>query len=681
MRFVAIDTETELFGPANMAPLLVCVSVCTEQGEPQLYDHLTGADLVDELFDDALASPKEDPLILTFQNGPYDLAVVARELSSRDPERGERFLRKCFELHDRYRIWDTRNVEWILDNADGVLHLMPWSKSKTGYRRPPKGSGWYGLGRLSRKYLFEEMDKSAGGVRTNFGYLRGTPLNEWPQEHVDYAKKDAKTTVLITREQFKRAMDDSRNVLADMPAQNQAYWALHLVSLWGLTTDLPMVAKYKAQLEHDMEEMRHGLSTIKMTINGEEKSLLWQVRGKRQPVKDEGQWKTSTTVLRALVKAAFEAQGLEVPMTEPSMKFPEGQVAADADTIEECDDPRLAPWKTYKHCEKMLETYVPRLEEGIVHPRYDLAATGRSTSYDPNIQNLPRKGLVRECHIPREGHYYCSVDYGSQEMVTFAQVMHWTIGPNALSDALNQDLDPHLMLASHRMGIDYDDALRRRKAGDALVKAQRQKSKGPNFGYPGGMGADKFVEYMRNQDPPEFYTVEEAAAEREIWFKTWNNDPRRYFNWVSTAVENGWIEQFVSKRVRGGGARGPGVGFSDGANTFFQGLAADMSKAALYEVVKRCYTDRKSALFGCRVVAFIHDELLVEVPIHRAHDCAMEIADIMMAAGKRYCPDVKSRADPALMERWYKGAEMVMNEAGILIPWRPKQEQVKEKAA
>lgn len=675
MRFIAIDTETENFSPGDQVPRLVCVSVCVEGKEPKLYGHAEGAQLAEELIDDALASSDEDPLILTFQNGFYDLAVFAREIGT------AAFVRKVFQLFERDRVWDTMVAEWVLDNADGVLNLQPWKKSKTGYRRPPKGSNWYGLARLASKYLFVEMTgKGEGGIRTNFGWLRGTPIDQWSSEYVDYAKGDARYTVGVALAQWARALADKRAPLKDFSAQLRAYWALHLISAWGLTTNLETVAAYKAELEASMEKMREDLGKILVEVDGEWLPLLWQVKGKRGPVKDEGKWKSSTKALRQLIAAAFERQGMDVPMTDPSPSHPDGQVATDAETIEDCEDPSLAPWKAYKHAEKMLSNYVPVLEQGIVHPRYGITANGRVSHFSPNIGNLPRKGKVRECYEPREGFLLCSTDYGSQELVTFAQVMQWTIGANALADALNQDLDPHMMLAARRMGIDYDDGVRRRKAGDQLVKDHRQKSKGPNFGYPGGMGPDKFVLYMRQQDPPEYYTVEEAEHERKVWFQTWNNDPRRYFRWVSNQVDDsGWIRQFVSGRVRGGGSRGPGVGFTDGANGFFSALAADMSKAATYEVVKRCYTGRKSdgspsALFGCRVVAMLHDELLAEVPVHRAHECAFEIADVMLEMGKRYCPDVKSKVEPALMRKWFKGAEYVVNEGGILIPWEPKQE-------
>ncbi len=684
MRFHSIDTETCPFSPGDMAPLLVCVSTAwRDKNNDQhvaLFDHKDGAREVERLVDEALASPDSDPFVLVLHNGPYDFAVVARELNSMV------FMRKIFALYKAGRVWDTLDAERLLDTADGMLNLQPWPGSKSGFRRPPKGSKWYGLARLTEKYTFEKLDKTSG-VRTDFGYLRGTPIEEWPETHVEYAKKDAASTLDVQGAQWARAKEDTRNMLADLGNQCESYWALQLISIWGLITDLPMVAEYKAELEAEMDAIRAGLAKMTMLIEVSKTRTRKGMKLKETSIerialltrkvnKDgEVEWATSTKVLRALIEQAFEAQGLEVPRTDPSDKFPQGQVATDAETIEECSDERLAPWKAYKTAEKMLSTYVPELEKGIVHPRYGFASSGRTTSFDPNIQNLPRKGKVRECYIPRPGRLFWSVDYAAQELVTFAQVMHWTIGQNSLSDALNQNLDPHLMLAARRLGLDYDESVRRHKSGDELVGAHRQKSKGSNFGYPGGMGPDTFVEHMRSQDPPEFYTREEAVEEREVWFKTWNNDPRRYFRWVSQEVDNlGYMTQFISKRIRGG------VGFSDGANTLFQGLAADMSKAATVEVVRRCYTVPKSALFGSRVGAMIHDELLGESDEELAPYAAREVEAIMLEVAKRYCPDVKSKAEPTLMRRWYKNAKYVTNKAGILIPWEPAEVQEKRAA-
>ena len=67
-------------------------------------------------------------------------------------------------------------------------------------------------------------------------------------------------------------------------------------------------------------------------------------------------------------------------------------------------------------------------------------------------------------------------------------------------------------------------------------------------------------------------------------------------------------------------------------------------------------------------MAFIHDEFLVEVPEHTAHECALAVQQIMEDAGRKWCPDVPVRAEPALMRRWSKGAEPKWSN-GRLIAW------------
>lgn len=69
-------------------------------------------------------------------------------------------------------------------------------------------------------------------------------------------------------------------------------------------------------------------------------------------------------------------------------------------------------------------------------------------------------------------------------------------------------------------------------------------------------------------------------------------------------------------------------------------------------------------------MAFIHDEILLEVPVKKAHDHAHRAAEIMVEAMKVVMTDVKVRAEPALMLHWDKRADAVY-EGGKLVPWTP----------
>jgi DNA polymerase I-like protein with 3'-5' exonuclease and polymerase domains len=132
----------------------------------------------------------------------------------------------------------------------------------------------------------------------------------------------------------------------------------------------------------------------------------------------------------------------------------------------------------------------------------------------------------------------------------------------------------------------------------------------------------------------------------------------------------GDIEQFVSGRIRGR------TRYTAACNTFFQGLAADGAKTALYDLQKSCYL-RSGALYGSRAVAFIHDEVIMEHPEESASERAQIQAEMMVKSMQAVCPDVKISASPALMRCWYKGADAVYDGRGQLIPWEPPQTSFK----
>ena len=130
------------------------------------------------------------------------------------------------------------------------------------------------------------------------------------------------------------------------------------------------------------------------------------------------------------------------------------------------------------------------------------------------------------------------------------------------------------------------------------------------------------------------------------------------------------VEQLYSGRLRGA------CEYTQAANTYFQGLGSDASKSALWEVTKRCFGAPGTeglALFGCRPVAFVHDEIIVEAPEEYAHEAAEEIERVMVAAQEELTPDVPAAASPAIMRAWSKKADAVRDASGRLIPWEDRR--------
>jgi DNA polymerase I-like protein with 3'-5' exonuclease and polymerase domains len=303
---------------------------------------------------------------------------------------------------------------------------------------------------------------------------------------------------------------------------------------------------------------------------------------------------------------------------------------------------------------------------------------------------------VRDCFIPTPGNYLASVDYNSGELCTLAQCQFWILGSSALGDALNEGLDPHSHFAASMIGMPYDLFVKEMKAGDKKLKGYRQAAKAANFGFPGGMGAaslvrnqrkqtglrfckalegaetcglEKVTEWKRRPTPPICKRCVELAEDlRKNWFRQWP-EMNPYFDYVKANVDSvGEILQFVSERVRGG------LDFCNGANTLFQGLLADIAKAALYQVSRECYLDRDSALYGSRPVVFAHDEVIAEVPVSTAHEAAHRLTTVMIEASKPYLPNVRMNAAPALMRRWLKDAEAKYVD-GRLVPWEPEKKE------
>lgn len=107
-------------------------------------------------------------------------------------------------------------------------------------------------------------------------------------------------------------------------------------------------------------------------------------------------------------------------------------------------------------------------------------------------------------------------------------------------------------------------------------------------------------------------------------------------------------------------------------NGFFQHLAAMGAKQATYEVQKACFTKKESPLYGSRGIAFIHDEIGLEVRDDgRLHEVALEVQRIMNTVMAKWIPDIPIESEATAMRRWLKGAEPVMQN-GVLVPGKPE---------
>ncbi len=448
----------------------------------------------------------------------------------------------------------------------------------------------------------------------------------------------------------------------------------------GLRTDLEAVQKLDKKLGEMWVEARDYLRALDIVREDGSKDtklakgIMFDVMGDMCKLTKTGVKEAAKLIKKT---GATEAQAHAAMVKHNAHKY----VSTDRESCEASGDERMLQYCNYVSIDKIRGTYVTKLWAGAdhtdgtpsrpIHPNFEvLMATGRTSCSAPNVQNPPRAPGVRECFIPRPGWVYINCDFDLAELRSLAQVCLSRIGYSKLADALNAGYDPHLSVAAQIMGITYDEAKMRRQAGDKLVKEMRTLAKAANFGFPGGLGPAAFIAFARGSYKV-ILTMEQATKLRKDWRAAWP-EIVAYHRWIGGLVEEfDGIQQYTSGRRRGN------VTFTQCANTFFQGLTADAAKQTLWEICKRQFTVRSSALFGTRTVNFIHDEYLVEAREAQAHEAAMELAQVMRDVYTIWTPDVPmgpNTCTPVLMRRWSKaGGETPIYDAnGRLIPWEDR---------
>lgn len=637
MRVVSVDTETFRFGPARMAPPLVCSSVATvgEMTEealkawgveralhpPSVWDSI-GVELRHvydgpEWIEDLFAQAARGEIVLVGHNFAYDVAVYLAQWPHLIPT--------VFAAYEAGQVSDTMIRQKLLDIANGCYR--GWKNAATG-KWTKHG---YTLGDLSVRHLSKALDKSSPW-RTRYDELVDKPLAEWPGDAISYAMEDGQATEGVWLAQQDAA---ANGVLVDEPRQVRAALALHLAGVWGIRTDAAGVEALREGAQGDVDRLRDLLIT----------AGLLRRNGSRR------------------MKLAKERM---LAVNPHGKKTPTGGPALDETSCAESGDPVLIALSEYGRAQNLLAKDVRALEKGTtlpIHTYFDsLMETGRTSSSGAyNLQNPRRKRGVRECFVPRPGTVFAACDFDKAELHTLAQVCLSVLGHSQLAEALNNNADPHLMLGAQVINIPYEEAVRRKK--DPEVKATRQGAKPINFGLPGGMGVNGLQTYARAA-----YGVDFTEEEIKSWIKTYHEtwpEMQEYFAWVRNLcgrVGVASITHLFSGRHRGH------IPYTVTCNSFFQGLCADGAKAALWAVCHKQYNNPSSALYGTRTVNFIHDELLLEVPEETAHEAAMELQATMVEAFNPWVPDVPIRASAALMRRWSKSAEPVWQN-GQLVPY------------
>ncbi len=615
MALIALDTETELIATGLRAPPIVCVSFASHGTQPTTVKHVADPVTKKMVYYHLMINE------IACHNLAFDMSVIMCQW----PE----FIPLVFKAYDENRLYCTEVRARLIDIAMGCHEKFYQSDGKNHKVK-------YQLNDLCIRFLEREI-KGKGDIQLKFAEVKHLPISQWPEEYKHYSMADAVECLNLGTLQ-----QDFAEYLYDEHRQTKAALGLYLTSAWGLNTNQQRVHALRDSIQSEYDEKAGQLISAGL--------MRW------------GGTKKKPKLVRCedIARERYVACG-------GTKKTKGGAPSLTGEFLKDTGDPLLITYADVSSLTTQISTQIPALMLGTVEPLHTrfitIRTTGRTSSQNPNVQNQSRKGGFRECFEPRYGNHYYQADYSSFELFCLAQVCINILGGSRLGEMLNAGLDPHCEIAAKIMGCSYEEAVQLYKAGDEYADDCRQTGKIANFGLPGGLQAPALVEYAKSNYGVEI-TLEQAHMLKSIWEEAWP-EIQLYFQYVKqqTGRRTGTIVHHYSQRVRGKCI------FTQAANTYFQGLAADAAKAAYWLIVKACYLDTSSPLYGTRIVNFIHDEWIGEAPWSRAPEAAEELSRLMIVGAQPYLPDMHIKAEACVMKFWSKKAQTLRDGNGRLMAW------------
>lgn len=687
MRLVAFDFETYKIQPYDPTPKIVCGVFASPQVE--LYLREQALDLLTKL----LCDPE---VILVGANVAFDFGCALKARPELFP--------LLFKAYNESRVWDVLCAQKLLDNEMSELGIMYRSASDDpedeetldriahGYNLADVAFKTLGV-QMGDKITYKEGDELKGKGdadtwRLRYALLDGLALEYWPEAAKRYLALDGDLPLRVAEWQRQQ---EAHN-LSLVPALCRTAFALALDGIVGVRSTASAVARFEAQVEVSYaayleEAQRNGfvrkdgtknMNAIKSAVASAFGGFLCSTCGDK--------WKPKRKSDPPLCPTCWgkESELKDVPLTD------KGQVCTSSDVLRESGDEKLEALAT--PVLKLRSTFLPLVKTGLyhaIHPHWsEFKKTGRTGCGGPNLQQLPRKGAVRECFRPPPGRVFSSEDYSTLELCTLAQTTYSWFGHSKMLELINQGIDLHAYFAAHVLHVDYD-VFKKEMKKNPQYKEYRQMSKAPNFGLPGLLGAFALVSYARNNYDVSFCKLEGgtkcrerlvtnkkgeracadcldvAGSIRAAWFDLFC-EVTEYHQVITVAVKD--PHNLGRVQIANGGLVRANCGASSGANFPFQGLAAQLATDAHWHVSQEMYCDPESVLYGSHAHIFAHDEIIASHPVEIAAECAERVSQIMVARGRLALPDVTGlKAEPTLMTRWAKGAECIRDENGRLL--------------
>ena len=429
----------------------------------------------------------------------------------------------------------------------------------------------------------------------------------------NYAAEDADITLRL----FNRLND----LLKDKPTQEKLLTeieyplvhALSRIEMNGAKVDKNKLAAHSKELSNKID----GLSEQAFKIAGEEFNL-------DSP--------------KQLLVILYEK--LKLPILK---KTPKGQPSTNEETLqrlaEEYEIPKII--LQYRTLAKLKSTYTDsliRIENPVtkrIHTSYQQAvtSTGRLSSTEPNLQNIPIKTAegrrIREAFVPEKGNVLISADYSQIELRIMA---HLSKDEN-LTYAFNNNLDVHSATAAEVFGVNLND----------VSQDQRRSAKAINFGLMYGMSAFGLT---RQLDIPRA----EAQKYLDTYFERYTGVKRYMEETKAQAKEDMFVETIMGRRLylnEINAANGLRRQAAERAaiNAPLQGSAADIIKKAMIDINTFLFKEMPEV----KMIMQVHDELIFEAPKKGSKEVLQIMKKMMEDAVKL---DIPLIAEAAIGDNW-----------------------------
>ena len=353
------------------------------------------------------------------------------------------------------------------------------------------------------------------------------------------------------------------------------------------------------------------------------------------------------TRIVALEQAAYELAGQPFNLSSPKQlgeiffdklgmpvvkKTPTGGRSTDEEVLEKLADDYPLPAKILEHrsLSKLKNTYTDKLAHmalprtGRVHTHYAqaVAVTGRLSSNEPNLQNIPVRTpegrRIRQAFIAPPGRVIASADYSQIEL----RIMAHLSGDEALLNAFHQGLDVHRATAAEVFGV----------ALDQVSSEQRRFAKVINFGLIYGMSSYGLAKNLGIDN-------QAAAAYIDRYFQRYPGVKRYMDDTVALAHAQGYVQTVFGRRlylpdINGGNGPRKKAAERAAINAPMQGTAADLIKKAMVAVQNRLDAAQPEVL----LIMQVHDELVFELPADKADWLRQEVPALMAGVAQLNVP-------------------------------------------